>query len=83
MRIGTVYPDREAYRDPSIQPYFFVVPAEVFQLGIVASPSCTEYHWGTLIALYRAVHQAQLMNWQKTSPSGAGGKTGSSNYASF
>ncbi len=22
MRIGTVYPDSEAYRDPSIQPYF-------------------------------------------------------------
>ena len=22
MRIGTVYPDREAYRGPSIQPYF-------------------------------------------------------------
>ena len=22
MRIGTVYPDREAYRDPLIQPYF-------------------------------------------------------------
>ena len=49
---------------------FFVVRAEEFQLGIVASPSCTEYHWGTLIALYWAVHQAQLMNWQKTSPFG-------------
>ena len=36
MRIGTVYPDREAYRDPSVQPYFFVVRANVFQLGIVA-----------------------------------------------
>ena len=37
MRIGTVYPDREAYRDPSIQPYFIVVQAEVFQLSIVAN----------------------------------------------
>ena len=26
MRIGTVYPDSEAYRDPSIQPYFFCCP---------------------------------------------------------
>ena len=37
MRIGTVYPDREAYRDPSIQPFFFFVRAEEFQLGIVAN----------------------------------------------
>ena len=34
---------------------YFVVRAEVFHGIIVASPSCTEYHWGTLIALYRAV----------------------------
>ncbi len=26
MRIGTVYPDSEAYRGPSIQPYFFCCP---------------------------------------------------------
>ncbi len=64
MRIGTVYPDSEAYRDPSIQPcFFFVVQAEVFHGIIVASHSCTEYHWGTLIALYRAIHQAHFMNW--------------------
>ncbi len=31
---------------------YFFVRAEVFQLGIVASPSCTEYHWGSLIAFY-------------------------------
>ena len=30
---------------------FFVVRAEEFQLGIVASPSCTEYQWATLIVL--------------------------------
>ncbi len=52
MRIGTVYPDREAYRDPFYTTILFFVRAEEFQLGIVASPSCTEYHWGTLIALY-------------------------------
>ncbi len=34
---------------------------EAAMWGIVASPSCTAYHWGTLIALYWAVHQAQLM----------------------
>ena len=31
---------------------FFVVQAEVFHGIIVASHSCTEYHWGTLIVLY-------------------------------
>ncbi len=31
---------------------FFVVQAEVFHGIIVASHSCTEYHWGTLMALY-------------------------------
>ncbi len=30
--------------------FFFVVRAEEFHGVIVASPSCTEYHWGTLIA---------------------------------
>ena len=71
MRIGTVYPDREAYRDPSIQPFFLsglknfmafpkkigisqysFCPNYISFLNIVASPSCTEYHWGSLIALY-------------------------------
>ena len=32
--------------------FIFLYRAEEFQLGIVASPSCTEYHWGTLIAFY-------------------------------
>ncbi len=26
---------------------FFIVPAEVFQLSIVASHSCTAYQWGS------------------------------------
>ncbi len=30
MRIGTVYPDREAYRDPSIQPFFLLSKQEYF-----------------------------------------------------
>ena len=30
MRIGTVYPDREANWDPSLQPFFFFVRAEEF-----------------------------------------------------
>ena len=44
----------------------------------IGTPSCTKYHWATLIAFYRAVHQAQLMKWQKASPltSGPGAKQG-------
>ncbi len=46
----------------------FFCPGCEAMSSIVASPSCTAYHWGTLIALYRAVHQEQLINWQKASP---------------
>ncbi len=60
-------------------------PNYISILNIVASHSCTEYLWGTLIALYQAIHQAHFMNWQKASPlaSGDGGKTGSSNNGTF
>ena len=47
----------------SIQPLFFFVRAEVFHGVIVASPSCTAYHWGSLIALYEtAVMIMSLQN---------------------
>ena len=62
MRIGTLFyttilffcpaeefhgiPDKN--RDFSIQ---FFCPGYISLLNIVASPSYTEYHWGTLIAL--------------------------------
>ncbi len=71
IMVALIIPIANAYRDTLLYNHvFFVVRAEVFHGIIVASHSCTEYHWGTLIALYRAVHQAQLMNWQKTSPFG-------------
>ncbi len=44
----------------------FFVRAEVFHSNIVASHSCTIYLWGTLIALCRAVHQAQFIKLKFT-----------------
>ena len=38
MRIGTVYPDREAYRDPSIQPYFFLSGLKYFMASSLRRP---------------------------------------------
>ena len=43
MRIGTVYPERESYRGPSIQSYFFLLPGQKYFMAFPIKIGISQY----------------------------------------